>query len=477
MSKEYEEVETEKEKATESAFSKRDFKQEILDILRGEENTSVMKEKIQDYHDNDIASALEEMSGEERKRFYQIFSDEEISDIFAYLDNVEDFIEELDSEKAADIIEKMDADDAIDVLEELEEEKREELIRLLDEEAKEDIRLIRSYDEDKIGSRMSTNYVTILRDCAIKQAMRSLVEQAAENDNITTIYVVDDDGIFYGAIELRDLVIARVGTPLDNIISTSYPRVYASETITDCIEQLKDYSEDSIPVLDDENRLLGVITADDIVEVVDEEMGEDYAKLAGMTEESDLDETVFVGMKKRLPWLLALLGLGLLVSTVVGAFEQVIQGLTLIVCFQSLILDMAGNVGTQSLAVTIRVLMDEKIGGREKLLLVLREVKIGFSNGVILGLLSFIFIGIYIMVGKQNSAVQSFLVSGCIGISLLVSMMISSLMGTVIPMFFHAIKVDPAVASGPLITTVNDLVAVTTYYGLAWMLLIRLFGI
>jgi len=473
MSKEYEEM----EKAGEAVFSKRDFKQEILDIVRSRETVSEIREKIQDYHDNDIASALEEMSVEERRRFYQIFNDEEMSDIFAYLDNVEEFIGELDSEKAADIIEKMDADDAIDVLEELDEGKREELLQLLDDEAKEDIRLIRSYAEEEIGSRMSTNYVSIRKDSTIKQAMRSLVEQAAENDNITTIYVVDADGIFYGAIELRDLVIAREGTPLEDIITTSYPRVYASETITGCIEQLKDYSEDSIPVLDEKNCLLGVITADDIVEVVDDEMGEDYAKLAGMTEESDLNETVLTGMKKRLPWLLALLALGLLVSTVVGAFEKVIQGLTLIVCFQSLILDMAGNVGTQSLAVTIRVLMDERIGGKEKFQLVLREVKIGFSNGMVLGLLSFLFIGIYITLGKQNPAFPSFLISGCIGISLLISMMISSLMGTIIPMFFHTIKVDPAVASGPLITTVNDLVAVTTYYGLAWVLLVHMFGI
>lgn len=464
------------EKTTEAVFSRRDFKQEILDILRSKESVSIIKEKIQDYHDNDIASALEEMSKEERRRFYQIFSDEEISDIFTYLDKVEDFIEELDTEKAADIIEKMDADDAIDVLEELEEEKREELIQLLEEGVKEDIRLIRSYEEEEIGSRMSTNYVSILKDSTIKQAMRSVVEQAAENDNITTIYAIDESGVFYGAIELRDLVIAREGTPLEEIISTSYPRVYALESISGCIEQLKDYSEDSIPVLDEENRLLGVITSEDIVEVVDEELGEDYAKLAGMTEESDLDETVWMGMKKRLPWLLALLALGLFVSTVVGVFEKVIQGLALIVCFQSLILDMAGNVGTQSLAVTIRVLMDEKVGGKEKLHLVFREVKIGLSNGLILGILSFFFIGFYITLGKNHPIQSSFLISGCIGISLLVSMMISSLMGTIIPMFFHAIKVDPAVASGPLITTVNDLVAVTTYYGLAWILLIHLFG-
>lgn len=216
----------------------------------------------------------------------------------------------------------MDADDAIDLLDELEDDKREEIMQLLDDDAQKDINLIQSYDDEMIGSMMSTNYVSIGKNLSIKQAMRSLVEQAADNDNITTIYALNEDKTFYGAIELRDLVVAREGTPLDEIIATSYPRLYARETITECIEQLKDYSEDSIPVLDDESRLIGVITANDIVEAVDDEMSEDYAKLAGMTEKSDLDETIFDGMRKRLPWLIVLLGLGLCVSSVIGMFER-----------------------------------------------------------------------------------------------------------------------------------------------------------
>ncbi len=457
-------------------LSKRDFKHEIIDIIRSNSSYDEIRESIHDYHDNDIASALEDLTPEERKRFYRIIGDEEISDVFAYLDNVEDYIEELDAESAADIIEEMDADDAIDLLDELEDDKREEIMQLLDDEAQKDINLIQSYDDDVIGSKMSTNYVSFNKKLSVKQAMRSLVDQAADNDNITTIYALNDDETFYGAIELRDLVVAREGTPLEDIIATSYPRVYATETISDCIEQLKDYSEDSIPVLDNHDMLIGVITATDIVEVVDEEMGEDYAKLAGMTEESDIDESVFTGMRKRLPWLLILLVFGLVVSSVVGIFEQVISGLTLIVCFQSLVLDMAGNVGTQSLAVTIRVLMDENLYFKDKIRLVGREVRIGFCNGFLLGVLSFIIIGLYITFIKNNSLATGFLVSGCIGVSLLVAMVISSFVGTVIPMIFNAIKVDPAVASGPLITTINDLVAVTTYYGLAWILLINVIG-
>ena len=165
------------------------------------------------------------------------------------------------------------------------------------------------------------------------------------------------------------------------------------------------------------------------------------------------------------------------VSSVVGIFENVVSQLAIIVCFQSLILDMAGNVGTQSLAVTIRVLMDENLTGKQKLHLVWKEMKVGFVNGLLLGSLAFVFIGIYIACFKHNAWLQAFLISGCVGVSLMVAMVISSLVGTLIPIFFHKIKIDPAVASGPLITTVNDLVAVVTYYGLAWLFLIQIMQI
>ena len=145
---------------------------------------------------------------------------------------------------------------------------------------------------------------------------------------------------------------------------------------------MKDYAEDSIPVLDENDEILGVITSQDIVEVVDDEMGDDYAKLAGLTAEEDLKEPLKESMKKRLPWLIILLGLGMVVSSVVGIFEKVVTALPIIMCFQSLILDMAGNVGTQSLAVTIRVLMDENLTGTQKFKLVAKEMKVGFFNGL-----------------------------------------------------------------------------------------------
>ena len=466
-------LENEEKKLPEDYVPERpDYEKELTDILRSNAPDDYIREKFEDYHENDIADILEDLTPEERKKLYRILGDELTSEIFAYVEDVGKYIEEMDAEKAADIIESMDADDAVDVLDELDDGKSEEIFQLMNEDAREDVKLIHSYDEDEIGSRMTTNFIEIQRGFTIRQAMRELVTQAAENDNISTLYVSDTDGTFYGAIDLKDLIIAREYMNLEDLIQTSYPYVYAKENIDECIEELKDYSEDSIPVLDNDKHIIGVITSQDIVEVVDEEMGDDYAKLAGLTAEEDLQEPLGESIKKRMPWLIVLLFLGLLVSSVVGIFEKVVAELTLIVCFQSLILDMAGNVGTQSLAVTIRVLMDEDISGKEKLQLIAKEMKIGFCNGTILGILSFICIGIFIAVVKGKGFYFGFAVSGCIGVALLVAMVISSMVGTVIPIFFHKIKIDPAVASGPLITTVNDLVAVVTYYGMAWLLLI-----
>lgn len=380
-------------------------------------------------------------------------------------------------QEAAKVLSLMEVDDAVDVLDEVDDATKKQVVDMLPEDVGNDIQMILSYEENEMGSRMTTNYIAIRRGIDIRQAMRELVSQAGENDNIGTVYVLDESDKYYGAIDLKDLIVARENDTLESIINTTYPFVTDHEKIEDCIDELVDYAEDSIPVLSETKELLGVITAQDVVEAVDDEMGEDYAKLAGLTDEEDLRETTKESMKKRLPWLIILLFLGMGVSSVVGAFEAVVAVLPIVMCFQSLILDMAGNVGTQSLAVTIRVLMDENLTGKQKLHLVWKEMKVGFVNGLLLGSLAFVFIGIYIACFKHNAWLQAFLISGCVGVSLMVAMVISSLVGTLIPIFFHKIKIDPAVASGPLITTVNDLVAVVTYYGLAWLFLIQIMQI
>ena len=452
-----------------------DYENEIIKIIQGSYSPKAAQNMLEDYHGNDIAQVMEQLSRQGRKKLYRICTEEMLADALEHLEEEDAsvYINEMDLKKAANVISVMETDTAADILKEIEKEKRSLIIEALKPEIRNDIRLIASFDEDEIGSRMTTNCIVISESLTIKQAMSELVAQAEDNDNISTIFVVDEKEEYCGAIDLKDLITAKSGMTLDSITVTSFPYLYAHETIDDCIEQLKDYSEASIPVLDNNNKFLGVITAQSVIEVIDEEMGEDYAKLAGLTAEEDLNEPLLQSIKKRLPWLLALLGLGIVVSSVVGAFEKVVEQLTMIMAFQSLILDMAGNVGTQSLAVTIRVLTDENLSFRQKLRLVLKETRVGLFNGIILGVISVVFVGLYIALFKQRDFLFAFSVSRCIVMALLLAMLVSSATGTLIPLFFKKINIDPAVASGPLITTVNDLVAVVTYYGLSWIFLIQ----
>ena len=451
-----------------------DYQSEILAIIRGNTSPGVMRNKLEDYHENDLADVFSELTAAERRKVCRILNLDMLSDIFEYIDEKQaaEYLDEMDVRKAAGILSGMETDAVVDVLRMTPKEKKVLLIELMDDEARKDMAIIASFDEEEIGSKMTTNCIMIRENLTVKQAMSSLIGQAAKNDNISTIFMVTEDSTFYGALDLKDLIIARQDACLEDLIVTSYPYVYGNELIDDCIEKLKDYSENSIPVLDNDNKLLGVITSQSIVELVDDEMGEDYAMFAGLTAEEDLKEPLRESLKKRLPWLLVLLGLGMVVSSVVGVFETVVSQLTIIMCFQSLILDMAGNVGTQSLAVTIRVLMDESLTGKQKVELVFKEMRIAFSNGAILGILSFLVLGLYIALFKGKTWAFAYAVSGCIGLSLMVAMVISGAVGTLIPLFFKKINIDPAVASGPLITTINDLVAVVAYYGLCGILLI-----
>ena len=453
------------------------FAGQIVEIIKSTRSIDEMTEKLKDFHDKDIAQSFELLNTAERNLLYSALDAEWLADIISYIDNPVQYVEEIGIEKLAAIINEMDADDAVDLWSVIEESVKVKLRPMIDDETKTDIRLINSYEEDEIGSLITTNFICIKQNLTIRQAMHELVRQTGENDNISTIYVVDEKNRFCGAIDLKDLIIARESTKLETLISYAYPYLLDHEKISETIQKIKDYAEDSLPVLDKNKKIVGIITSQDVVEAVDDELGEDYAKLAGLASEEDITETTKDSVKKRLPWLIILLFLGMGVSTVVGAFEGVVAVLPVVICFQSLILDMAGNVGTQSLAVTIRVLMDENLTGKDKLKLVIKEMKVGFCNGALLGIMALVCLGIYIALFKGYAFGTAMVISACVGVALLVAIVISSLIGTLVPMLFHKMKIDPAVASGPLITTVNDLVAVVTYYGLAWIFLIKLIRI
>lgn len=447
------------------------FSEEIVSLIRSDLTPKKKREQLADYHEKDIALALEDLTADERIKLFRLLTMETLVSVLEYSEDIAAHFAPLSMRQKVEALSLMEASSAVELLQALSKMERDQLTDLLTPELRGEIRLLSSFEEDEIGSRMSTNYIEIPENVSIKGAMSELIRQAPENDNMSTLYVVDEEGTFCGAIDLKDLIIAREGTALSDITRVSYPYVYAKALIDDCLSSLIDYSEASIPVLDNDNKLIGVVTAQDFMEVIDEEFGEDYAKLAGLTAEEDLSEPVLQSVKKRLPWLGILLVLGFFVSATVGLFETVVAQLPIIMSFQSLILGMAGNVGTQSLAVAIRVLMDQQIGSKHLIGLVWKETRVGILNGLLLGLLSFAAIGLYLMV-SGNPALFAFSVSGCLGMAMVLAMLASSLSGTIIPILFKKLGVDPAVASGPLITTINDLVAVISYYGLTWLLLL-----
>lgn len=456
----------------------KDYLLELKDILLSNISKEELNEKLENYHDSDIADVLESLTEEERLNVYKKISIERLSYIFSYYENVEDYIEEVSPDYAADIIQEMDTNDAIDVLNELEEEDKSEIIDLMEDKPKQDILKADSYNEDEIGSYMSDNYICVNCNDTVAEATSRMIKEAGEHDNIFTIYVVDQDGRYYGAIDFKDLIRARKADNLSDLIKKSYPFFFDTEIMSECISKLKDYSENSIPVLNRSHKIVGVITSDIVIDATEEEMAEDYAKLGGLSEEEDIDESIFKSVKKRVPWLIILLFLGFIVSNVTGSFETVIATLPVVVFFQSTILDMAGNVGTQSLAVTIRNLTDDE--SRKKINKgIFKEIKVGFLNGLCIGIIAFILVIAYLAIKQQEITpgsgyvfLASMKISGIISFALLCAMTISNLIGTLFPLLLHKIHVDPAVASGPFITTVNDIIAVVIYYGLVYLFFI-----
>ena len=456
----------------------RNYTEELKKILASSMPDEEKKNSILQYHENDSAGMLDELEPDEREELYRVLGNESIAEVILYSDDIGEIVESLEPEHAADIIETLDADDAMDILEELDEESRQEIVALLDEDARDDIEALANYDEDVVGSRMTNNYITVGTWDSVKSAMRKVIDQAAENDNVSNIFVLEANDTLYGVIELRDLIIAREGTDLKSLIKTNYPSFLDTLDISECINELKEYALDSYPIVDSEHKLVGVITSDDVVEAVDDEMSEDYARFAGLTEEEDIDESIFQSVKKRIPWLIVLLVLGLCQSFLMTGFERVVATLPVIVFFQTLVLGMSGNTGTQSLAVTIRMLSTEDNPRKKIIKTILKEIRIGFTNGLLLSMLAFAFVFLFLRITNQGvtDGVDYFILEeaikgSCIVASaLLIAMTVSSFVGAFVPILFSKIKIDPAVASGPFITTINDVTAMLIYYSLAAVL-------
>ncbi len=452
---------------------KRNKPKEIVASVRHEKRHKMLKTKLNRYHAFDISEAIMVMNTNERLKLYQYISDEKMASVFEHISDEKgaEFILELDRSDAAKLLTNMEIDDAVDILQHLKYEDSTELLLLVDETKRDAIHRLSKYKNQTAGSEMNSAFIKFSPEMDIKEAMRKMVSLANEVELIDTLFVTDHDDVLIGVIDLKDLIVAKHPIKIKDIMNENYYAVHVLDGIQEVVRDIQKYDTLAMPVLDDDGKIEGVITMYDAMDIIEETAHDDYAKLAGLPTEDDVYDTAMVSAKKRFPWLALLLFLNIIVSTVLASYEETIAAIAVLVLFQPMILDMAGNIGTQSLAVTILRISRETLRTRVNVLKhLVSETLIGVVNGIILGTLSFLTSWALLTVlpiGEVGGSITPVRVAMVVGVSIFSALSVSSFLGSAIPMVLNKMKVDPAVASGPFITTINDVTALMVYFGLA----------
>lgn len=399
-----------------------------------------------------------------RKLIYHYLSPKELAEVFEtseiYDHEYKEFLQEMDTTYAADMISYMFVDNAVDVLNELDKSQVVSYLTLMNKEAAAEIKSLLHYEEHTAGSIMTTEYVVIPENSTVRSAMTILRNEAPEAETIYYVFVVNEEQRLTGVVSLRDLIIAHEDTLISAIMNDRVVSVSVSDDQEDVARMIKDYNFLAVPVVDFQQHILGIITVDDIIDVLDEEASDDYSKLAAVSNMDTFDRNPISAAKKRLPWLIILLILGMLTANLIDLFTETISKVALLAAFIPLIAGTAGNSGTQSLAVAVRGIATRDIEDESKFKLLLREAGTGLVTGLICAL--FVIGLIYVWKGE-------FLIGLLVGAAILVSIFVATISGSFIPLFMHKMKIDPAVASGPFITTLNDIISIIIYLGLATM--------
>lgn len=438
------------------------YDEEHLISLLEDTDITAFREAFFILHPYDRATFYEKIDERLRRLIYHYLSPKELAEIFE-LSEIDDddykrFLDEMDSTYAADMFSYMFADNAVDILNELDKAQVVSYLTLMNQEAAAVIKELLHYEEYTAGSIMTTEFVVIPQSSTVQSAMTILRQAAPNAETIYYVFVVDTDERLTGVVSLRDLIIADENTLIDEIKNDRVVSVLVSDDQEDVARTIKDYNFLAVPVVDFQQHILGIITVDDIIDVLDEEASDDYSKLAAVSDMSTFDKDSFSAAKKRLPWLIILLVLGMLTANLIGMFEATIEKVALLAAFIPLIAGTAGNSGTQSLAVAVRGIATRDIEDESKFKLLLREAGTGLMTG---GVCAVFVVGL-IYVWKQE-----FLLGLLVGAAILVSIFVATISGSFIPLLMHKLKIDPAVASGPFITTLNDLLSTFIYLGLA----------
>ncbi|MDQ0230628.1 magnesium transporter [Metabacillus malikii] len=425
-------------------------------------NLDAFRDIFLEQHPYDQAKFFTKLEEEARFTVYSYLSPEEMAAIFENIeveeDQYETYLSEMDPTFAAQMLSHMYADDAVDVLNELNKDQVASYLTIMDDDAAEEIRELLHYEEYTAGSIMTTEYIAIHANQTIHSAMQILKNEAPNAETIYYIYVIDEDKKLVGVISLRDLIINEPDLMISEVMNERVYSVSVGEDQEEVARKMKDYNFLALPVIDFKGHLLGIITVDDIVDVIDEEASDDYSKLAGVSDVDSNDRGPFSAAKKRLPWLIILLFLGMFTASLIGRFEATLDKVAILAVFIPLIAGMAGNTGTQALAVVVRRIAVGDPKEHSSLKMLMKEAGTGLITGTICGIV----VTLIIFVWKGN-----FILGLLVGISILATLTVATIAGAFIPLVMHRLKVDPAVASGPFITTINDIISILIYFGMA----------
>ncbi|WP_343751250.1 magnesium transporter [Lentibacillus halophilus] len=443
------------------------------------ENTDVNKSQWEDLHtyiDNDEMEPFrdeflsmhpydqslffEKQQEYVRQHIYTYLSPNETADIMEHIElvDIKPFITEMDPRFAAMVIGEMATDDAVDILNELDKDVVVSLLTMMDAKDADEIKELLHYEEKTAGSIMTTEFVAVHQTKTVKDTMNFLKAEAPDAETIYYLYVIDADKHLVGVVSLRDLIVAEEDVRISDVMNENVFAVSVGKDQEEVSQMMRDYDFLALPVVDFQHHLLGIITFDDILDVMDEEATDDYSKLAGVTDTDRPQDGAFAAAKKRLPWLVILSFLGMLTASLINQFEKTLDQMAVLAIFIPLIAGMSGNTGTQALAVAVRGLATGNFSKEGKWKLILREASTGMITGAVCG--TVITAIVYVWQGD-------FFLGLLVGVSIMATLIVATLSGALVPIFMDKLQIDPAVASGPFITTINDIISILIYFGLA----------
>ncbi len=422
----------------------------------------IMRQVKEGAHPSDLAILVDELNDEQKKELFALLSDEDAARIIQEMEEFDQvsLLRLLAKHRASAILKEMDIDDAADLIGELAPDEARELLSLIEEEA-EEIKGLLKYPEDTAGGLMTTEFISLPEDIPVEEAITRLREIAPHAEIIYYVYVVDTHTRLSGVLSLRDLIAAGDGTLLSEIMYRNVISVPVTMDQEEVARVVSRYDLLAVPVVDEEQRLLGIITIDDILDVLEEEATEDIYRLAGTADVEGidiLDATVLGLARRRMPWLvISLLG-GLLSGSVIGAFQSTLEAVVILAVFIPVIMDMGGNVGTQSSTIFVRGLATGEIGPADVWRYFFREIKVGLTMGVCNGLMIAVAASIW-----QGMPLLGFVV----GVAMFSTIALAALIGTLVPIIFNSYGIDPAITAGPFVTTIKDVTGLLIYFWIA----------